>query len=240
MATYNGEKYISKQIESILSQLEGGDELIISDNASDDGTIEIIESFNDKRIKLFTLGRDPILLQSFKGIEKTITKNFENALKKAKGEYIFLSDQDDIWEKNKVAESIKYLEEYDLVMSNAKLIDGDGIIVKERLYDKNPINKSVLSFRHRGSLLAFNRLLLAKVLPFPENAPFHDLWIGLIAESSGKTFFIDQPLIQHRRGIGNISTDITQKSQNTLVFKVKYRITYLVLCLKRIISRKIY
>ncbi|PKF61727.1 hypothetical protein CW745_10435 [Psychromonas sp. psych-6C06] len=238
MATYNGEKYIFKQLESILSQLEVDDELIISDNLSDDGTLEIIKSFNDQRIKLFTLEHDPILLQSFKGVEKTITKNFENALKRAKGEYIFLSDQDDIWNKNKVAESIKHLGKYDLVMSNAELIDGHGNTVKDKLYNDNPINAKVLSFRHRGCLLAFKRNILSISLPFPKNLLYHDYWIGILAESAGQTLFIDQPLVLHRRGIGNVSTDVTQGSNNSFFYKIKYRTIYFILCFNRIILNR--
>lgn len=240
MATYNGEKYIFEQIESILSQLQNDDELIISDNSSNDNTISIINSFKDKRIKVFNLKRDPLLLASFKGIEKTITQNFENALINAKGKYIFLSDQDDIWNKNKVTESIKYLDEYDLVMSNAKLINHQNIVIKEKLYTKNPINKKFLSFRHRGCLFAFNRKLLPLLMPFPNTVPFHDYWIGILAEMAGKTIFIDSPLVLHRRGIGNVSTDITEGSSNTLFFKIRYRLIYLTLCLFRVSQRKIF
>lgn len=86
MPTYNGEKFIRIQLESILSQLGNDDEIVISDDSSTDKTVEITKSFNDSRIHLLENNtfHSPIY-------------NLENALKNAKGDFIFLSDQDDEW-----------------------------------------------------------------------------------------------------------------------------------------------
>lgn len=91
MTTYNGEKYISVQLDSILKQLSENDEVIISDDSSTDRTVDVIKNFKDKRIKLYEDNHfhSPIF-------------NFENALEKASGDIIFLSDQDDVWLDNKV------------------------------------------------------------------------------------------------------------------------------------------
>lgn len=103
MATYNGGRFIKEQIDSILPQLSQYDELIVSDDGSTDRTLEIIASYKDERIKVFHHQKTgnkyyPTLKVCYS------TNNFENALKQAKGDYIFLCDQDDIWEKNKVEE----------------------------------------------------------------------------------------------------------------------------------------
>ena len=92
MATYNGEKYIKEQIDSILNNLEKSDELIISDDGSKDGTIKIIQEYQkkDSRIKLYD------------GPKNGVKQNFANAIKNCSGEYIFLADQDDIWNDKKV------------------------------------------------------------------------------------------------------------------------------------------
>ena len=91
MATYNGEKYIKDQLDSILVQLGKDDEIIISDDKSTDQTTEIIKKYikEDSRIKLL------------EGPQKGFVKNFENALLNCSNEIIFLCDQDDIWLENK-------------------------------------------------------------------------------------------------------------------------------------------
>ena len=112
MATYNGGKYVKKQIESILSQLGTDDELIVSDDSSSDDTGSIVRSFLDERIA-FLQGNayhSPIY-------------NFENALKHSRGDYVFLADQDDIWHESKVATVVPLLHRYDLVVSDCIIID---------------------------------------------------------------------------------------------------------------------
>ncbi len=99
MATYNGEKYIKEQLESILLQLENQDEVIVSDDGSTDHTLKIIESLNDQRIKIL------------KGPRNGVKQNFAHALSFCKGKYIFLSDQDDIWLENKVKHLLTCFEE---------------------------------------------------------------------------------------------------------------------------------
>ena len=91
IATFNGEKFIKEQLDSILCQLGVDDEIIISDDSSVDQTISIIESYKDKRIKIF-------VNQKF----SSPIYNFENAIMKSRGDFIFLSDQDDIWQSDKV------------------------------------------------------------------------------------------------------------------------------------------
>lgn len=121
MATYNGEKYIHEQMSSILPQLCDLDEIIVCDDASVDKTVAILESFCDNRIKLFrnssNLGH---------------VKNFEKAISLANGEYIFLSDQDDIWEPNKIKKTIDVFERrsnISLIYHNLHLIDESGILM---------------------------------------------------------------------------------------------------------------
>jgi hypothetical protein len=102
IATYNGEKYIKEQILSILAQLSTKDEIIISDDGSTDHTITKILEISSPIIKIV-----------YNQNEHGYTANFENALKNAKGNFIFLSDQDDIWEPNKVACCMEHFKKYD-------------------------------------------------------------------------------------------------------------------------------
>ena len=228
MATYNGERYLRPQLDSILRQLGKDDELIISDNYSSDMTVEIINSYNDERIKLFQITPDKRLLKTRHGIEKNITNNFENALKHCHGDYIFFADQDDVWKENKISIMLEYLKRYDLVMSNTTTIDGEDNILLEKLYQRNPLQKGILSFRARGCLLGMSRKLINAFLPVPKSVVSHDLWAGILAEYMHSYFFIDEPLILHRRNIGNVSTDVSQKSHNTLFYKIYYRLNLLI------------
>lgn len=237
LASYNGEKYIRAQIQSILSQLNTDDELIISDNYSTDSTLEIIESFNDSRIKVVMCNRPERKLRSKIQKDKNITNNFENALRACKGDYIFLSDQDDIWFDKKIDKQKPLLDKYELVMSNATIIDSLGNIVKEKLYEKNPLRKGLFSFRARGCLYSFRRELLDIALPIPKTVFSHDLWLIILAEYRKSFLFFDEPLVYHRRGIGNASTDVTEKSKNKLWFKIYYRIELLFDGFIRIINR---
>lgn len=238
MATYNGAKYIKPQLDSILCQLDENDELVISDNFSNDGTIEIINSYNDKRIKLYEFEPNKRLLKTRHGKEKNISNNFENALKKCKGDYIFFADQDDVWKKDKIEKMIKYLEKYDLVMSNATTIDGYDNILLEKLYIANPIQNGIFSFRARGCLLGITRKLKDCFIPMPKLIVSHDLWAGIIAEFWGSFYFLDESLILHRRNIGNASTDVSQKSKNSLFYKIYYRVNLLFYGLIRVITRR--
>src|SRR5687768_11846473 len=112
MATKNGAKYIREQLDSILAQLDPSDEIVISDDASTDETISLIESYNDNRIRL-------LKNKSSVGI----SRNFEISLTVSKGEFIFLADQDDVWTSNKVEVMKKSLDRYDLVVSDCLLVD---------------------------------------------------------------------------------------------------------------------
>lgn len=229
MATYNGERFIKEQIDSILPQLSQDDELIISDDGSTDKTLEIIASYKDERIKLFHHNKTgnkyyPSLKVCYS------TSNFENALNQSKGEYIFLSDQDDIWEKNKVVESLELLKKYDCVFHNFSEIDDAGNLINEKFYKKNPLSfnplKDIVQLNIWGCCICFNREILNLSLPIPEKVPQHDTWIGLVAEKNGTCFWNDEALIRHRIYAGNTSF-AGKKSENPFLLKIRYRLNIL-------------
>jgi len=229
MATYNGERFIRDQIDSIIAQLNPEDELIISDNGSTDKTLKIIESYNDKRIFLINHVRDKSFLKEKSGTFKIVTQNFHNALQKAKGDYIFLADQDDIWYPTKVNKTLNYLLKYDICMSNFSVIDENNTIQKKIFYKKSPISnsliKNIISSKFLGCCLAFNKKVLNKSLPFPTNLIAHDFWIGCIGSKKFKFVFIDEPLVMYRRWQSNVSAT-TSKSNNSFFYKIRYRLKF--------------
>jgi glycosyltransferase involved in cell wall biosynthesis len=216
IATYNGEKYIKIQIDSILKLLDINDEIIISDDGSNDNTVKIIRSYSDNRIKLFEKQkfRSPIF-------------NFENALRKASGDYIVLADQDDIWQNNKIEVIKEYLNNYDLVLSDANIIDSEGNEIYKSFYEingsKQGLIKNIIKNSYLGCAMAFNRKILNKALPFPKDIPMHDWWLGLIGEIYGKIYFIDDKLISYRRHENNVSPT-GEKSIYSLKQKIVFRL----------------
>jgi glycosyltransferase involved in cell wall biosynthesis len=230
MATYNGEKYIKEQLDSILCQLSNEDEIVISDDGSTDKTIEIIENYKDKRIKLFHHKSDEKLKRMYKASYRLVTNNFENALLQAKGDYIFLSDQDDIWVPRRIDKVLSCLENYDMVMCNRRLIDGNGDVLINKYFSENPYSKcvlkSIISQGFMGCCMAFKRKALDIILPFPKTLVTHDFWIGLMITYLGTFTYIDEPLHSYRVHSHNVSC-ILKKNMNPLSFKIYYRLQLL-------------
>jgi len=216
IASYNGEKYIKEQLSSILEELSQYDEIVISDDGSVDDTLAIIHSFNDSRIRLIENSN-----------RQGIVSNFENALKNARGEYIFLSDQDDVWIAGKIEKfMLQFQKGYRLILSDAIVVnetleeihDSYFSIVESRSgFRRNMIRNSYL-----GCCMAFHRDVLLVALPFPSGIIMHDIWIGLVGEIVSNPIFIEDKLIQYRRH-GLNSSPSAEKSDNSLYFKLKYR-----------------
>ncbi|MDE6634762.1 MAG: glycosyltransferase, partial [Bacteroidaceae bacterium] len=116
MASFNGERYIRQQIDSILQQLGDGDELVISDDGSCDATADIIRSYADRRLRFFC-NPGP----------HGVTHNFQHALRQAQGDILFLADQDDVWLPGKIERQVRFLVEggYDVVSCNCALTDAE-------------------------------------------------------------------------------------------------------------------
>lgn len=240
MASHNGELYIRQQIESILSQLEENDELIISDDGSTDSTISIIESFADHRIRLLHYIKREKKIYHYSQLHYKVTANFENALLHARGDYIFLSDQDDIWMSNKVAVMLSLLYKFKFVRSNNAVIDAKGNVVIEKEYNYNPLKISRMwRFPFRGCCCAFRREVLEKALPFPKDCMMHDAWIGLVAFAMCRPiYFFNQSLILYRRYDKNVTSE-KGKSSNEYWYRIWYRLKAVLQLLKRFSSHKL-
>jgi len=198
LATYNGAKCIRAQLQSVIIQLGEFDEIIISDDRSTDATIDIINSFEDSRIKVVTNSNPsgPV-------------GNFQNAMKHAIGDIIFLCDQDDIWKNDKIAKHVLTHESYDLVISNAIVIDEDEKILFPSFFEargsKKGLYSNLLRNSYIGCCMSFNRKILQASLPFPKGIHMHDWWIGLVAELKGTIKFLDEPLMFYIRHDNNAS-----------------------------------
>ncbi|WP_234736680.1 glycosyltransferase family 2 protein [Tellurirhabdus bombi] len=198
MATYNGERFVRRQLESILPQLGPADEVIVSDDGSTDQTLMIVESLRDARIRiLHNSGRHgPV-------------GNFENALRQAKGDHIFLSDQDDVWLPNKVMLIRPLLDQYDLVLTDCEVADDQNKTLMPSFFAHRGSRAGLLRNLYKnsyvGCCMAFRRSLLKKALPFPSQIYMHDWWLGLVAEAKGQVYFLPEPTIRYIRHGGNAS-----------------------------------
>ncbi|MDD6070943.1 MAG: glycosyltransferase family 2 protein [Clostridiales bacterium] len=201
IATYNGERYIKEQLESVLSNLTEEDEIVISDDGSTDSTEEMILSYceQDQRIH-FVRGKGLGVIQ-----------NFQNAISHAKGEIIFLCDQDDIWFEDKVDKVMRCFKN-----QACSVVVHDAIVVDDT---EQVIMKSFQAFRRGGSgvihnivrnsyigcCMAFRKELVPYIMPIPNNIEMHDQWIGVLGDIHGGSFFLEEPLLYYRRHGDNAS-----------------------------------
>jgi glycosyltransferase involved in cell wall biosynthesis len=223
IATYNGENYIREQLESILVQLGSQDEVIISDDGSQDLTLDILYSFKDDRIRIFE--------NSF----QNVVSNFEFLIRQSKGDLIFLCDQDDVWNRNKLQITKGYFNVYPsniLVISNLVLIDkfGNDLGLKFFNYGFNSsLAVNLIKNNFIGCGMAFKSSLKPFILPIPKTIPMHDWWIGCIALIFGNVSFLNQSLVFYRRHDSNVTSG---KSSN--YYK---RLSWRVILVKELIKR---
>ncbi|MBR5015806.1 MAG: glycosyltransferase family 2 protein [Clostridia bacterium] len=215
MAAYNGEKYIEQQLESILTQLRADDEVIVSDDNPAGGTKEAVDRLGDPRIRYV------------EGPGKGVIKNFEHALSLTTGDIIFLADQDDVWLPGKVAACVSEIENgATLVLHDAKVVDENLGVINESFFEINGSApgfwKNIKKNSFMGCCMAFDAGLKDAVMPFPDNLPMHDQWIGLIAERKGKVKLLYSPYLLYRRSGDSLTGRPTSLSQ-----KIKWRVSSL-------------
>ena len=206
MCTYNGEKFINQQLDSILSQTYGNLEVVIVDDCSTDDTFNIINEYarKDDRVKCFK-----------NEINLGYNKNFERAIKLTTGELIAISDQDDIWLPHKIESLLNNIGDHWLIFSNSSLINDEGEPQKDTiLYGYNPAihgYKGLLVANFiTGHTTLFKREFLNNFLPVP-SAGFYDWWMGFVALYHQKITFLDEVLTQYR-----VHDDsVIQKRQNS-------------------------
>ncbi len=222
VATYNGERFIEQQLQSILEQLAPDDELIVSDDGSTDKTLSVVASIGDKRIRV-------------RHSEAHYFKdNFIEAMREAKGEIIFLADQDDVWLAGKYARCVKELKDVDLVCTNSMMTDAELQVIEPNFFSLyhsgTGLFKNAMNNTYYGSCMAFRRTLLDKALPMPPTREIgHDIWLGLVAEMTGKVRFVDTPYLLYRRH-GETKTctaDLWHRSSRSLGRKIWSRVVVL-------------
>lgn len=237
IATYNGAPYICQQLRSIISQLSRGDEIIISDDGSTDGTIAAIvhglgvsdEGTSSGKERLFSIDGVSLIIIDGPG-RHSATLNFECALQRASGDYIFLSDQDDVWLADKVETCMKWLARYDCVVHDAEMTDRQLNVTDTSYYKVHGTRQSrlwnlLMKNGYMGCCMAFTRRVLQASLPFPRDIPMHDIWIGNIAAWRYSLRFIPDKLTLFRCHGTNTSFTARKKSGNSVfkMFMIRWR-----------------
>ena len=214
LATYNGEKYIEEQLTSIYDQTHLPDEIVISDDNSNDRTIEIIN-----KIKANTK-IEHIIIKNQERVGYSI--NFNRALSRTKGDIIFLCDQDDVWFSNKIA----YVKNEFFNNPSAWVVINDAMLTDEHL---NEIGQTKIE-RHLkydkklqgyviGCCSAVKRELLNLSLPVPHKEIGHDNWIIGIADGFKRKHVSNIVLQYYRRHGKNESNIPMNQKQKINVFK---------------------
>ena len=232
IASFNGEKYLKEQILSVLPQLGEEDEIIVSDDGSTDETMVILESFHDPRIKIFVNeGKHGFIW------------NFENALEEAKGDVIFLCDQDDIWKPNKVKVVIQALQDHDMVLHDAEIVDKDGDktgkLYSEGLHKCKGFWSNIWKTRWLGCCMAFRRCVLEYALPFPHHIVGHDGWISAVGLAKFDYYYIPDVLMCYRRHGDNASTASGRSDKSLYFMLIQKRLWVVIELGKRLLRRDI-
>ena len=214
LATYNGEKYLREQIDSILNQTYQNIQLIISDDCSKDNTRKILKEYEEKDSRVKVYDQDENI---------GCIKNFEFLLKQVKNEIYMLSDQDDVWMPEKIEKTYEQLEneKADLVFGDLEVVDSNLEIIYPSFNDfmklsrkiKRHINTNELNYLYNcvtGCTIMSRKKWIDKILPLPVNSKYvlHDHWIGLMISLKGKLAYLPEKYIKYRQHEDNeVGTD---------------------------------
>jgi len=195
MCVYNGEDYLEEQIDSILNQTHSNFELLILDDRSTDDSKDIIQRFlrKDSRIRYYE--NDTNL---------GFNKNFEKGFSLSTGDLIAVSDQDDIWNENKIEKLVCNIGDHLLIYSNSTLIDESGRLLNRTLdcdvkHVDKPSYKSFLDGNFiTGHTCLFKKGLFTYAFPFPRKISYYDWWLGFTASYVGEVKYLNETLTQYR------------------------------------------
>jgi len=235
MATFNGSAFIHKQIESILCQLKIDDELIIVDDCSTDNTVEIVSDFSDNRI---------LILRNDQNIG--VNQSFSKAILSSSGDYIFLSDQDDVWIDGRVNLMIEYLIEnnVDLLTSNFSWINEldvpvfikfDGVSsFRSKKYASNIIDIFIGKTNYFGCAMLFTKELIKYIVPIPKFVESHDLWIAKIGNLYRSQIHLDEiTFLKRTHGTNMTSTISKRKTYQKVYSRLVFAISILIILFRK-------
>ncbi len=206
MCTFNGEEFLNAQLESIAAQDRFPEELVVCDDGSSDGTIEVLRQFARRAPFPVRIEINPVNLGS--------TRNFEECIALCRGNTVVLADQDDVWYPHKLRrleEAFHKADDVIAAFSDADVIDQQSRLVGAHLWASFGLHKAnqkkfaggralQVLCNHpvvTGATLAFRRDLFHAMRPIPAQQ-FHDAWIVFLLAARGRFELIPEPLMQYR------------------------------------------
>ncbi|MCF8451563.1 MAG: glycosyltransferase family 2 protein [Pedobacter sp.] len=212
LCTYNGEAYLREQLDSIVNQSYPTIELIAVDDCSSDNTLNILQEYaaNYPFVQVF---ENPKNLGYI--------RNFEKALGLCNGDFIALSDQDDIWDLKKIEKQVKAIGNHLLIYHDSEFVDQNGQSLHRNMSDimnlyRGDQPEAFLFFNCiSGHSVLMKKELRDELLPFP-NAYFHDWWMGYVATNLGSIDFINESLVKYRQHQKADTNILKRKRDNTL------------------------
>ena len=216
LCTYNGEQFLGQQLDSIFDQTYKKMEVLVCDDQSTDRTVPILKGYQSRQGLRYIVNR----------MRLGFVKNFEKALSLAKGDLIALSDQDDIWERNKIEILEKEIGRHTLICSDSRLIDDEGREIHGSFREyaslqvpcKHQFESLLFHNFVQGATALFKRSLLEKALPIPHNMMFHDWWLALVASRLEGIKYLPTSLIKYRLHGKNESQVVDARSIFRLFF----------------------
>lgn len=229
LCTYNGEKYLKEQIDSILNQTKKVDEIVVCDDRSSDNTIKILEEYSAQNPNLFKIYSNEKNLRS--------VKNFEKAISLCTGDAIFLSDQDDLWVPEKVEEYVAYFNanpEIKVITSNGYCInDNSEVEDKYAIWDVPQFLKekniefdyyrliTLIGNVATGASMAIKKEIVPNIMPFPVIKDFHhDEWIAMISSYEKQFALLQKKYFYYRihnnQQVGGVFYDKTPSERKKL------------------------
>jgi glycosyltransferase involved in cell wall biosynthesis len=235
MATYNGDKYVARQLRSILEQLADEDEVIVIDDCSSDGTVETIERLGDSRITVHVNDRN-----------RGEVFSFGRAILLAKNDFLFLSDQDDVWLPGRVALLQRRLVEAgaNVASSNFEWISADeepihvsydGVASRDsRSHFKNIVDIFMGKTNYYGCAMAIRREFVPVIAPIPSFVESHDLWIALASNLGRSNVHVDERTLLKRKHRTNVTNTVsTRRLYRKLRSRAVFAMSIFVLCMRQ-------
>jgi glycosyltransferase involved in cell wall biosynthesis len=212
LSTFNSSTYLKEQIDSIIGQTDTDWELLVRDDGSTDDTLSIIDWF----------------FKEYPGCVKLLPSNhgsrgaygsFSDLLQISTAPYVMFCDHDDVWDSEKVADTIRIMEKAEvkygsdtplLVYTDLSVVDEHLFVLNPSCFDQQNIDPSRVELRQlllqnvpAGCTMLLNRALVEKVGEIPKAAVMHDHWVALVASCFGKMIYLDKPTVLYRQHSGN-------------------------------------